>query len=432
MALEEILKWVIRIAAAYYFAGFLYNTLLLYEYRLYKGLKLEKEYVNINFNEEPKQTRIAVIVPAFREENVIGRTLDFLVKATETYDLKLVKVYVGTYPNDPDTRRIVGEFERNYPSLIEEVVNPKPGPTTKAQNLNNVYENIKRKDFDLIGIHDAEDFIPSNIFDATNYWYIRRIRNDEKLAGLQFAVRAKPDNYSLTDLVYLLMLRSSNLFLTAKNRGFVPSHGTGTYYKKETLDEILKRRGYVWDEKNFTEDFEISLYLYYVLGKSLFYIPYPYIEEYFPSSFERAIKQLSRWAYGTLQSLIKHSKNIIRNTRSIEDLVYTAGFNTGATSFIWWISIVLYPAFHLLGGFHSVEHVIFLINTLNGLRYIVEVPIVYEKLNLSDKNLSFLRRNLKNLIIAPYTSALGASASFYMIYRYLIKRNLQWIKTEHK
>jgi len=247
--LDEVLKWAIRVAGAYYFAGFLYNTLLLYEYRLYKGAKLEKEYANINYSEEPKQTRIAVIIPAFREENVIGRTLDFLVKAAETYDPKLVRVYVGTYPNDQGTRKIINEFERNYPSLIEEVVNPKPGPTTKAQNINNVYENIKRKDFDLIGIQDAEDFIPSNIFDATNYWYIRRVKNDEKLAGLQFAVRAKPDNFSFTNLVYLLMLRSSNLFLTAKNKGFVPSHGTGTYYKQETLDEILKRRGYIWDEK---------------------------------------------------------------------------------------------------------------------------------------------------------------------------------------
>jgi len=430
--LDEVLKWAIRIAGAYYFAGFLYNTLLLYEYRLYKGTRLEKEYANVNFDEEPKKTRIAVMIPAFREENVIGRTLDFLVKAAETYDPKLVRVYVGTYPNDPGTRRIVSEFERNYPSLVEEVANPKLGPTTKAQNLNNVFNNIKRKDFDLVGIHDAEDFIPPNIFDATNYWYVRRVRNDEKIAGLQFAVRAKPDNYSLTDLVYLWMLRSSNVFLTAKNKGFLPSHGTGTYYKLETLDEILNRRGYVWDEKNFTEDFEISLYLYYVMDKTLFYIPYPYIEEYFPSSFRRAIKQLSRWGYGTLQSLIKHSNNIIKNIKSVEDLIYTSGFNTGSTSFIWWISIALYPSFYLLSGFSTVEHAIFLINTLNGIRYMIEVPIVYEKFNLSGKNISSFRRMLKNLIMAPYTSALGSSASFYMIYRYLMKRNLQWIKTEHK
>jgi len=73
IALDEVLRWAIRVAGAYYFAGFLYNTLLLYEYRLYKGTKLEKEYANVNFDDEQKKTRIAVMIPAFREENVIGR-----------------------------------------------------------------------------------------------------------------------------------------------------------------------------------------------------------------------------------------------------------------------------------------------------------------------------------------------------------------------
>jgi len=260
---------MVRVAGAYYFTGFFYNLLLLYEYRLYRGVKLEREYPHIDFDEEHKQTRMAVMIPAFREENVIGRTLGFLVKASESYDPNLVKIYAGTYPNDPETRRIVKEFEKNHTSLVEEVINPKPGPTTKAQNLNNIYTEVKRENFDLVGIHDAEDFIPPNTFNAANYRYMRRARDDEKLAGLQFAVRAKPDNYSLTNLVYLLMLRSSNLFLTTRNRGFIPSHGTGTYYKRETLDEIHKRRGYIWDERNFTEDFEISLYLYYAMGKTL-------------------------------------------------------------------------------------------------------------------------------------------------------------------
>jgi len=433
MALDEVLKWIIRIAGAYYFAGLLYNIAMLYEYRLYKGVKLEKEYADINYSEEPKQTRIAVIIPAFREENVIGRTLDFLVKAAEAYDPKLVKVYVGTYPNDPATRKVVNEFERNYPSLIEEVVNPKPGPTTKAQNLNNIYDNIRGK-FDLVGIHDAEDLIPSDIFNATNYWYIRKVKNDEKLAGLQFAVRAKPDNYSLTNLVYLLMLRSTNLFLTAKNRGFVPSHGTGTYYKQEILEEILKRRGYVWDEKNFTEDFEISLYLYYVMNKTLLYIPYPYIEEYFPSSFRRAIRQISRWNYGALQSLAKHLRNLIKNSKSIDELIYTSSFALWSSSFIWWITLfaflILLNSFPIY--FSNIENTIFLINTLNGIRYLIEIPLIYEKFDLSSKKISSFKRALKYFGVVLYTSVLGASSSSYMIYRFLIRRNLQWTKTEHK
>jgi len=457
MVLDEILKWVFRIAGAYYFAGFLYNIMLLYEYRLYKGTKLEKEYTNIlynlgslykyilyretnleddyidiTYNEEPKQTRIAVMVPVFREENVIGRTLDFLVKAAEAYDPKLVRVYVGTYPNDLATRKIVNEFERNYPSIVEEVVNPKPGPTTKAQNLNNIYDNIKRK-FDLIGIHDAEDFIPFNIFNATNYWHIMRVKNDEKLAGLQFAVRAKTDNYSLTNSVYMLTFRLTNLFLTAKNKGFVPSHGTGTYYKQGTLDEVLKRRGYVWDEKNFTEDFEVSLYLYHVIGKTLLYIPYPYIEEYFPSSFKRAVKQMSRWSYGILQSSTKHFKNIIKNFKNIDDLIYTSSFVLSSFSFFWWLFIpYLILSSCCSVNFLDIEKVIYLINSVNGIRFSIEVPLLYETLKLSKKETSSFKRILKDLGISLYIPFLGASSSSYMIYRFLIKRNLQWTKTEHK
>jgi len=45
-------------------------------------VKLEKEYLHIDdFGGEPGRARIAVIIPAFREENVLGRTLRRLVEA---------------------------------------------------------------------------------------------------------------------------------------------------------------------------------------------------------------------------------------------------------------------------------------------------------------------------------------------------------------
>jgi len=433
------LLWMVRVAGAYYFAGFLYNLGLLYEYRLWRGIKLEKEYLHIDdFDREPKQTKIAVIIPAFREENVLKRTLRLLVEAAEKYDPRLVKIFVGTYPNDPGTRRIAKSFEAEYPGLVEEVVNPKPGPTTKAQNLNNVYEEVRRGSFDLVGIQDAEDITPQSIFKAVNYWY-KRIRGDERFAGLQLAVRAKPDNYSYTNLVYLLMLRSTNLFLTARNGFFIPSHGAGTYYKREAVDEVLSRKGYVWDEDSFTEDFELSLYLYYVLGKTLLYIPYPYIEEYFPSTFRGAVKQMSRWSYGALQSLAKHSLNIVRNPRNLTDPVYTAGFGLWPISALWLLGTlyILYrPCIHIgiCGSLSTspVEDMIYLVNTINGFRYILESIIFYEGLKLSKAGENVLRRASKDILIAFYTSILGVSTSIYMVYRYLLKRSRVWVKTDHK
>jgi len=434
------LLWMSRVAGAYYFAGFLFNLGLLYEYRLWKGMKLEKEYLHIDdFNGELKQTRIAVTIPAFREENVLERTLRLLVEAAEKYDPRLVKIFVGTYPNDPGTRRVAKSFEAEYPGLVEEVINPKPGPTTKAQNLNNVYEEVRQGNFDLVGIQDAEDITPQGVFKAVNYWYRRRVRGDERFAGLQLAVRAKPDDYSYTNLVYLLMLRSTNLFLTARNGFFVPSHGTGTYYKREALDEVLSRRGYVWDEGSFTEDFELSLYLYYHLGKTLLYVPHPYVEEYFPSTFTGAIRQTSRWSYGVLKSLFKHSPSIVRNPRSLTDPVYTASFGLWSASFFWLFSMwySFYVSCLRLGlctplPTSPVEDAIYLFNTINGIRYVLESIALYEGLKLSKAGENILKRAARDALTALYMSILGASSSSYMIYRFLIKKRKTWEKTEHK
>jgi len=170
------------------------------------------------------------------------------------------------------------------------------------------------------------------------------------------------------------------------------------------------------------------------MGKTLFYIPYPYIEEYFPPSFIRAIRQMSRWNYGALQSLIKHFKNIIKSSKNINDLIYTSSFGLSSSSFIWWTTLFWYLIIsnQFSINFSNIENVIYLTNTLNTVRYLIEALLLCEKLNLSSKEASSFKRILKDLGVLLYVSILGASSSSYMIYRFLIRRNLQWTKTEHK
>ena len=430
--LDDLLLALTDVVGAYFFGGFLYNAGLMYEYRLYKGLKSEEYYRNVNFETVPKTTRIAVMVPAYKEGNVIGRTLGFLVKAAESYSNELVRIYVGTYPNDPQTRRIVKYYEKSY-SIVEEIVNSKNGPTTKAQNLNHVYSNINGN-FEIVGIHDAEDFIPSNILLATNYYY-QQIKNDKDIIGIQFAVRSKKDNLSLTNLVYLLMLRSTNLFLTARSKnGFIPSHGTATYYKKSDLDLIKQKRGYIWDESNFTEDFELSLYTYFYLRKNLIYVPFPYVEEYFPSSWIKAVKQISRWQYGSLQSLKKHFLNILKGSKTSDDLLYSSAFGFYSVSLLW-LYLLPYTILTYLYNPHIptnfLENIIFTINTINGFRWLAEGMYLVEKFKLNNtKNL--LKRLLKDISFMVFSSFISSSANVYMIKRYIISKNRTWNKTEHK
>mgnify|MGYP001770649309 CR=1 FL=1 len=430
--LEDILVTLTRITGAYFFAGFLYNLGLMYEYRLFKGYKKEQEYMNVNFNEAPKTTRIAVMIPAFKEENVIGRTLDFLIKASEAYDPRLVKIYVGTYPNDPGTRKIVKQYERLYP-IVEEVVNSKNGPTTKAQNLNNIYSHVN-KAFEIVGIHDAEDFIPNNILLATNYYY-QKIKDNDKIAGIQFAVRAKKDNLSLTNLMYLLMFRFNNLFLTARSgKSFIPSHGTATYYKQSDLELIKNSRGYIWDEKNFTEDFELSLYKYFHLGKTLIYVPYPYVEEYFPSSWKRSIKQIARWQYGNIQALKKHFLYILKKSKLVEDLIYSSSFGFYSLSLFWILmipSMLITALFNMHTNYTPLENIVYTINTFNGIRWMSEGIYLIEKLKLNDEK-NTLKRISKNILFPVFSSFISSSANIYMIKRYLLTKNKIWSKTEHK
>lgn len=446
MALSSILDTAFRVtldaSAAYYFAGLLYNTAILPEYYVYRGLKIEKEIRKINFDDNslPK-ARIAVMIPAYREGNVIGRTLDFYVQSALEYDANYTKAYVGTYLNDPETRKVVKEKEREYPNLVEEIVNPKPGPTTKAQNVNNIYYNIRKCPYEVIGLHDSEDFIPSNVLRATNYIYQTRVKDDDYYAGIQFAVRAKPDNYSLTNMIYMIMLRFTNLFLTGKNnRGFIPSHGTGIYFKQSILEEIIKKRGYLFDEKDFTEDFEISLYLYYHLNKTLWYSPYPIVWEYFPSDFKRAVRQVSRWQYGALQALSKHAVPIIRKLiRDPSSAIYSSLFGFYGTGMLWIPSFIvsLMAAIHSpINYFSPIEQVVFTINAVNGFRYFIEVPILYEKLLNEGRGNRSLESKVstisKEVFNTVYGSLLSASANAYAIKRFLLSKRKVWTKTEHK
>jgi len=78
------------------------------------------------------------------------------------------------------------------------------------------------------------------------------------------------------------------------------------------------------------------------------------------------------------------------------------------------------------------ENAIYLINTVNGFRYILEFVALCEGLKLSKAGESALRRVAKDALTAFYTSFLGASTSAYIVYRYLLKKRRTWVKTEHK
>ena len=111
--------------------------------------------------EAREQQRIAIFIAAWHESDVIARTLE---NACETIQYKNYDIFVGTYPNDPDTQREVDKVAK-INRHVHKVITPDMGPTNKASNLNHVFNallNYEQKTgnyFDIIAMHDSEDVI---------------------------------------------------------------------------------------------------------------------------------------------------------------------------------------------------------------------------------------------------------------------------------
>lgn len=103
---------------------------------------------------------IAIMIGAWHEDKVIGRTLTIALKKMRYQNYRF---FLAVYPNDLKTVKVVREMARKDQRVIL-CLNPQDGPTTKADNLNNAFTCVKEYEkqfgeFDIILIHDAEDFI---------------------------------------------------------------------------------------------------------------------------------------------------------------------------------------------------------------------------------------------------------------------------------
>ena len=82
--------------------------------------------------------RIAVFVPLWREAAVIG---PMVRAALARWGANDVRIYIGCYPNDDETLAEVRALAGKYAKL-RLVLNPRPGPTTKADNLNAMWRAL--------------------------------------------------------------------------------------------------------------------------------------------------------------------------------------------------------------------------------------------------------------------------------------------------
>lgn len=235
----QILLWVTAIMLVISGLDDLYMDLLYWIYR--KKYKAKMPDFNEMFDKEEKP--IAIILGAWKESSVIGRTLSY---AARNLKYQNYRFFVGVYPNDPDTIRIVKEISKKDPRVIA-CINPQDGPTTKADNLNSLYAGLCEYEkvygeFEIILVHDAEDFMHPYCLKLYNYLIgykgfhgvqIPVIPIKSKLGGI----------FHRTYCDAFAEVHTKDMIVREAMDTFIPFSGTGMGFHRKAIYYLEKNNG---------------------------------------------------------------------------------------------------------------------------------------------------------------------------------------------
>ena len=301
------------------------------------------------------ERRIAILVPLWREHRVIGQMLEHNLAAIRysAYD-----VFVGVYPNDEATARVVEEAARLHPR-VHLVIGPHDGPTSKGDCLNWIYRRMGQYEalhgvhYDIVMTHDAEDLVDPESLRLVS-WFSR------DYAMVQVPVLALPTPIAeLTHGLYcdeFAEFQTKDIPMRQRLGGFLPANGVGTGFARAALEHLAStRHGMIFDPTCLTEDYENGLRLH-ALGYRQIFLPVRFqngrpvaTREYFPRNFHAATRQRSRWVAGiVLQGWQNHGwrgawpqaywfwrdrKGLVGNLLSpLANLVFLAGLGNLAVS----------------------------------------------------------------------------------------------------
>lgn len=245
---------------------------------------------------------LAVFVPAWQEAAVIG---PMLRHALRSWPEEGYRLFVGCYPNDPDTAAAVRSVRD---SRIRLVVGARPGPTTKADCLNTLWramiadEEAEDRRFKAVVLHDSEDVVHSaelalfdrlvERFDLVQLPVLPLINRERRGVSAHYV-----DEFCESHGKELVVREALGAGL--------PSAGVGCALSREAMDMLAGADGAPFDAASLTEDYEVGLRLH-ALGRRGTFVRLPAgpgggaiaTREHFPSRWRDAVAQKSRWMAG--------------------------------------------------------------------------------------------------------------------------------------
>jgi adsorption protein B len=257
-----------------------------------------------------QQKAIAVMVPLWHEHSVIGR----MVRQNSASILYgNYHFFIGGYPNDTPTLDEIRKLEDRYPH-VHMALCPHDGPTSKADCLNWIYQNIVAYEgrhgirFQVLVTHDAEDVIHSDALHWINYYADRDQMVQVPVLPLATRVREWTHGLYIDEFTEY---QTRDMPARQAMGAFVPSNGVGTGFRRDAMETLAQcGQNRIFEPVCLTEDYENG-YRLKLRGATQIFLPLladgMATREYFPHTLRSAIRQRTRWVTGiALQTWDRH------------------------------------------------------------------------------------------------------------------------------
>lgn len=289
-------------------------------YRLQHGRRIggQPPPTHAQLLQKPEQP-FAIMFPAWKEAEVIGVAVANILA---TLDYSRFDIFIGVYPNDPETGHEVDKLVEKFPNIFK-VVTSLPGPTCKADCLNHIIRAIRAREaetgVEFVGciMQDAEDIVHPAALRLFN-WLCPTY---DLVQTPVFSLRRRW--WELTAGHYMEEFAEAHareLPFRQHFAGIVPGCGVGTCYSRRALS-LAESTGETFSTGSLTEDYEFSLRMRDAGLRMVFarvaiprQVPrtgwlkalrplrnvreYIGTSEFFPDRFRAAYRQKARWTIG--------------------------------------------------------------------------------------------------------------------------------------
>jgi bacteriophage N4 adsorption protein B len=276
--------------------------------RVYRGFRYYRHRKPMTVSDLPEPQnpgKLAIFIAAWQEAAVIGAMLGGCLRVWS--DHKNHIIYVGCYPNDEGTIAAVLKAASSNPA-IKLVLCKQPGPTTKADCLNRLWEAMTEDELrhgykiKAIILHDAEDMVDADELKI----YDRLIEKNHVVQLPVIPVRVAGSRWISGHYCDEFAEAHSKSMVVREAIGVpLPLAGVGCAIERNMLGRIALANGHQpFDINSLTEDYELGLKIGQQGGKTILARLLNSRGELvgtracFPDTLEASVRQKTRWITG--------------------------------------------------------------------------------------------------------------------------------------